>query len=105
MIPVADKGLQPERTAMAWTRTSAAMMVCSLTLLRWSEPYPAVVFSAIGLLVVMALVIALRNRSIYRRQATGLVDELVEANVRGVLAMTAAMCLLGAIGVFLVLSV
>ncbi|GAB3084800.1 DUF202 domain-containing protein [Corynebacterium aquatimens] len=105
MIQVADEGLQPERTAMSWTRTAAAMMVCSLTLLRWSQPYPTVVFGAIGLLAVVAGVIGLRERAMYRRQAEGLAHERVAANARGVLGMSAAMLVLGAIGMFLVLSV
>ncbi|GAB3080406.1 DUF202 domain-containing protein [Corynebacterium aquatimens] len=102
-IPVADKGLQPERTTMAWARTSAATIVCALTLLRWSEPYPGLVFGAIGLLTVVAMVIAVRERATYRRQAMGLKDELVLANVGGVFAMTGAMMVLGVIGMALVL--
>ena len=36
MIAVADPGLQAERTAMSWTRTALAMLVCAATLMRLS---------------------------------------------------------------------
>lgn len=103
-IPVADAGLQPERTALAWTRTALAMMVCSLTLLRWSETYSSLVFGAIGVLAVLSLVIIARNRAEYRSEARGLSDERVDANVFGVFAVTTGMTVLGGLGLYLVVS-
>lgn len=103
-IPVADEGLQPERTAMSWTRTSLAMMVCSLTLLRWSQPYSALVFGAIGLLFLLSLLIIIRNRADYRAEAEGLSREHVDANVVGVAAITISMTVLGGLGLYLVVS-
>lgn len=101
-IPVADAGLQPERTALSWIRTAAAMMVCSLTLLRWSDSYPSLVFGAIGLLAVLALAIILRNRAEYRAEAQGVSDERIDANVFGVAALTLGMVVLGGLGLYLV---
>lgn len=101
-IPVADAGLQPERTALSWTRTAAAMMVCSLTLLRWSDNYSVLVFGAIGLLAVLALSIISRNRAEYRVEAHGVSNERVDANLFGVAALTAGMVVLGGLGLYLV---
>lgn len=100
-IPVADTGLQPERTALAWTRTALSMMVCSLTLLRWSENYSVLVFGAIGLLAVLSLTIIATNRAGYRDEAQGLSEEAVDANAFGVLAITAGMTVLGGLGLYL----
>lgn len=101
-IPVADAGLQPERTALSWTRTAAAMMVCSLTLLRWSDNYSNLVFGAIGLLAVLALAIISRNRAEYRAEAQGVSQEHVDANAFGVAAVTLGMAVLGGLGLYLV---
>lgn len=103
-IPVSDAGLQPERTALSWVRTALAMMVCSMTLLRWSQPYSAVVFSAIGLLSVIGLAIIARNRVEYRHEAVGIKQEQVEPNVFGVFAITAGMAVLGVIGLVLIVD-
>lgn len=103
-IPVADAGLQPERTALSWTRTAAAMTVCSLTLLRWSDNYSSLVFGAITLLAVLAVSIMARNRAEYRAEAQGVSNERVDANVFGVAAVTLGMSALGGLGLYLVLS-
>ena len=103
-IPVADAGLQPERTAMSWTRTALAMMVCSMTLLRWSGPYPDIVFTAIVLLAVLAIVLIVANRRMYRAQAKELSQEHATPNAVGVALMTLTLTVLGGIGFALVLT-
>lgn len=78
------------------------MMVCSLTLLRWSDNYSGLVFGAIGLLAVLALSIISRNRAEYRVEAHGVSNERVDANLFGVAALTAGMVVLGGLGLYLV---
>lgn len=78
------------------------MMVCSLTLLRWSDNYSVLVFGAIGLLAVLALSIISRNRAEYRVEAHGVSNERVDANLFGVAALTAGMVVLGGLGLYLV---
>ncbi|QPK83222.1 DUF202 domain-containing protein [Corynebacterium qintianiae] len=102
-IPVSDAGLQPERTALSWTRTALAMMVCSVTLLRWSDPYPDIVFSAIILLAALSIALILVNRRTYRTEAVELSREYASPNVLGVGLMTLMLTLLGGIGLLLLL--
>ncbi|WP_257159162.1 DUF202 domain-containing protein [Corynebacterium cystitidis] len=101
-IPITDLGLQPERTSLSWSRTSLAMLVCSATLLRWAWHYTAVVYVAIGLLMVLALLIVLTQRRRYSVEAQGIQREFTEPNVFAVFTMTIAMVLLGAIGLYLI---
>ena len=81
MIAVADPGLQPERTAMSWTRTALAMLVCAATLLRWAGAYPALIVVASVALAAGALVIVALNRRAYRFEASALADERSEPNL------------------------
>lgn len=79
------------------------MMVCSLTLLRWSANYSVLVFGAIGLLALLSVAIISRNRAEYRAEARALSREQVDANVFGVAAITLGMTVLGGLGLYLVL--
>lgn len=103
-IPVADKGLQPERTSMSWTRTGLAMLVCAATLLRWSAAYPGLITAAIGGLALVATVIFMLNRRTYRFEAHEIADERAAPNTVAVLLTTLAMLGFGALGLYLVLG-
>ena len=102
-IPVADAGLQPERTALAWTRTALAMIIASMTLMRWSVDYPETVMVAIVALLVLGLGIIGVNRSTYRRQANALSRSEAQPNTATVALSTLMMLLLGSIGLSLIL--
>lgn len=102
-IPVADKGLQPERTSMSWTRTGLAMLVCAATLLRWSPAYPGLIAAVIGGLAVVALVIFGLNRRAYRHEADALAHEHASPNTVAVALTTLGMLAVGGLGLYLVL--
>ncbi len=102
-IPVADPGLQPERTALSWGRTALAMLVCSSVLMRWSSAYPGVIFTVIVLLALVAAVIIAMNRRFYRHDAVQLANERSAPNTPAVAAMTLAMCVLSGLGLYVVL--
>lgn len=99
-----DPGLQPERTSMSWTRTAVAMLVVSLTLLRWADVYGPAIFALIGVLLLCAVYVVLSNRADYLREVSGLEQESLAPNIRRVLVMASAVLLLGIGAVALVLT-
>lgn len=104
MIPVADPGLQAERTSMSWTRTALAMLVCAATLLRWAGSYPSLIVVASVALAAGALVIVALNRRAYRFEADALAHERSEPNAAAVLLLTAMMLGTGGLGLYLVVG-
>ncbi len=104
MIPVADPGLQPERTAMSWTRTALAMLVCAAALLRWAGSYPALIVAASVALAAGALVIVALNRRAYRFEASALADERSAPNAAAVFLLSAMTLVTGGLGLYLVVS-
>ena len=102
MIPVADPGLQAERTAMSWTRTGLAMLVCAATLLRWSEAYPGLIVAVSLALAATGLVIGLLNRRSYRVEADALANERSAPNTAAVFLLTAMMFGIGCVALYLV---
>lgn len=99
-----DPGLQPERTTLAWTRTTVSFAVSSAILLRWLPHYGVLVVTLILLLVAMALGIYLSQTARHRSAVAGLMAGRARAQVGAVLVMTAGMLIFGAAGIFLILS-
>jgi len=99
-----DPGLQPERTTLAWTRTTVSFAVSSAILLRWLPHYGVLVVTLILLLVAMALGIYVSQAARHRAAVQGLVAGRVRAQVGVVALMTAGMIVFGVAGLFLILS-
>lgn len=102
--PHGDPGLQPERTVMAWTRTTVSLAIVSAVLLRWAWVYGAVGFVLVVVLWGVAVGILFTQRHRYRERVGGLVADRAEPKVGAVLTLTAAVLLLGAGALLLVLA-
>ncbi|BAU94459.1 hypothetical protein N24_0197 [Corynebacterium suranareeae] len=97
-----DPGLQPERTVLAWNRTTVSMAVCSAILLRWTNFYGVFTLLPVVLLSAMAIVILFTQRVRYERQAVGLVDNKLPPNIIGVVSLTATLLIFGVVGIVFV---
>ena len=91
-----DPGLQPERTALAWTRTALAIAVNALLSLRAGliEGEPMLV--AVGILLFAASGAVVAVGTVRRRQLAG--ELLVIAAPRGALLGVAAATLVASAG-------
>lgn len=91
-----DPGLQPERTALSWTRTALAIAVNALLSIRAGfvagEPW----LVAVGVLLFAASGAAVAIGTVRRRQLSG--DRLVITPPAGALLGVAAATLLASIG-------
>lgn len=99
-----DPGLQPERTALSWERTTFAFFIVALLLLRWSAVYGWPVFVFVALLTVVTAVLSLRQRRRYRQLSHAISAEKAQSNVGAVVALTAVLLICGATAVWLVLA-
>ncbi|AGP30514.1 hypothetical protein A606_04325 [Corynebacterium terpenotabidum Y-11] len=105
MTTVVDPGLQPERTVMAWGRTSLAFMVAAGVLLRWTGYYGVAVVVIAGGLLVVALSICLTQRRRYRRAVQGVAGIRSGAAAGAVLGLSLCTVVLGLSGmVFLTIG-
>ncbi|WP_221584761.1 DUF202 domain-containing protein [Microbacterium sp. G2-8] len=68
---VGDAGLQPERTWLAWSRTSSAMLLAGLIGVRWAETIGIVLIVTALLTSVGAVVLGATQRSRSRRLLAG----------------------------------
>ncbi|GAB3943366.1 DUF202 domain-containing protein [Corynebacterium tapiri] len=97
-----DPGLQPERTALSWTRTLLALLVLSLTYVRFAREYPGVIWLLVVLIAVTSSAIVLGQRRRYVSTARGLDQEVVEPKVLSVAAMSVAIGVLALLEVGLI---
>ncbi len=100
-----DGGLQPERTAMAWSRTWLALVVVSAVFLRWLPYYGEALLALPLLTMLAALVIVLSQRRRTRRGVLGIEQGRLSADPLPPLLMLLLTGGLGAAGlVFVVLA-
>ena len=98
-----DPGLQPERTALAWGRTSLAMVVASAMFLRWVPTHGWFAGALVFLTLVTAASIHFTQKRRYSRASAGISSENVQANIGTMLAVALAVVVLGAVGIAAVL--
>ncbi|WP_312977226.1 DUF202 domain-containing protein [Corynebacterium sp.] len=103
-IPVADPGLQPERTSMAWGRTSMAYLVAAAVTLRWVPYYGVAVVLVTGGLVLVALGIYAGQRRRYRQAALGILNDRLKASAGAVIALAFCTVALGLLSVYFVVT-
>lgn len=101
--PHRDPGLQSERTTMAWARTLLTFVVVAAVFLRWAPRHGSFVLVLFGLAVVTAGAIYLTQRSRYTRSVRDVAQERSTPEVGAVLATSAAVLGLGALGLYVVL--
>ena len=105
-----DPGLQPERTSLAWGRTLLALVVAAALLLRWlphhglaaADHYVAAVLP-LAAAAVLALGIWLRQGLRYRRGARSVALESSAPDPLEILAISAAVVVLGALSLLTIL--
>ena len=99
-----DPGLQPERTALAWGRTVLTLIAASAVCLRWMPEQGPLVLAMFGLTVAAGSGIYLTQRQRYRRSVEGIRAGRLQPDIAAVFWTAGACVVLGAIGVWLVLS-
>lgn len=99
-----DSGLQPERTIMAWGRTTMSLCVAGLIFLRWLPHYGLSVLLMVALCLSLAGGIYFTQRKRYARASAGVRDERIHADAVAVTSMTVVVFTLGVVGIIVVLG-
>jgi len=99
-----DPGLQPERTALAWGRTVLTLIAASAICLRWIPEQGPFVLAMFVLTIAAGSGIYFTQRRRYGRSVEGIRDGRLSPDVSAVFWTAGACVVLGAIGVWLVLS-
>lgn len=98
-----DPGLQPERTSLAWGRTLLALVVAAALLLRWLPPHGLAAVLPLAAAAVLALGIWLRQGLRYGRGARSVALESSAPDPLEILAISAAVVVLGALSLLTIL--
>ncbi|MGC1208680.1 MAG: DUF202 domain-containing protein [Ornithinimicrobium sp.] len=90
-----DAGLQPERTAMAWSRTALACCVVSAFTIRWLPVYGGGLLVLPALTLVSAVAISVTQQHRIRRAVAGIRDTTSPVNPVPVLCLVTLCWALG----------
>jgi uncharacterized membrane protein YidH (DUF202 family) len=98
-----DSGLQPERTDLAWSRTTMALVVAAAVFLRWLPHHGWFVGTLVGGAIIAALAINLTQKRRFHRAVRGITREAMPPNIRATAAVAASVVILAALGIYTVL--
>lgn len=94
----ADAGLKSERTALAWTRTTLAIVAAAVICLRGTPHHGWFTAMLVTLAAGTALATHLMQKARYRRAVRGIANETMPA--AAVLCMSASVVALGGLGIY-----
>jgi uncharacterized membrane protein YidH (DUF202 family) len=99
-----DPGLQPERTSLAWQRTSLSFVAVSLFFLRWAGDHGALVAVVVTAAALTAAATFIHTRIRLARISHHFPAPGLEPATTEVLAVCGAMVLLGATALWVTLA-
>ena len=98
-----DFGLQPERTALAWSRTTLSMVVAATIFLRWMPHHGAFAGTLVIAALVSAIAINITRRRRLERAIIGINPEAMAPDFVSTAALAGSVVILAVLGIFTVL--
>ncbi|MFJ5699655.1 DUF202 domain-containing protein [Arthrobacter sp. NPDC093139] len=98
-----DAGLQPERTDLAWGRTTMSMMVAAAIFLRWMPHHGWFAGTLVAAAVLTALAINLTRRRRLHRAIRGIQQDGMAPDIASTAAVAASVVVLAVLGIYTVL--
>jgi uncharacterized membrane protein YidH (DUF202 family) len=98
-----DAGLQPERTDLAWRRTTMSLIVAAAVFLRWMPHHGLFVGTLIVGAILTACGITITRKRRFHRAVHGIQRENVLPDTSSTAAVAAGVAALAALGIYTVL--
>ena len=98
-----DSGLQPERTDLAWGRTTLSLVVAAATFLRWMPHHGWFVGTLVAAATLTAVAIEVNRKHRLHRFIQGINQETMYPDIASTAAVSAAVVTLAALGTYVVL--
>lgn len=97
-----DPGLQPERTLLAWRRTSMTLLVVCTLFLRWIPPFGLIALLPVIFSLTAGILVQIGLNARYRKSTKGLKQERIPAPFREVVVLGGTVIVLSLMGIYAV---
>ncbi|MDQ0618164.1 DUF202 domain-containing protein [Arthrobacter globiformis] len=98
-----DGGLQPERTDLAWGRTTLSMVVAAAVFLRWLPHHGWFVGTLVAAAILTATAINFTRKRRFHRAIHGINHEHMPPDIASTTAVAASVVILSLLGIYTVL--
>lgn len=99
-----DAGLQPERTNLAWGRTTLSMVAAAAVFLRWMPHHGWFSGALVAVATLTALAVSFTRSRRVRRAIQGIRHERMAPDLVSAAAIASSVAILGALGIYTVLA-